>query len=93
MGLGRILGRLVGRAGVAVGRVRPTLPPGTHAFVSQEDVYGSSWRIRYARDGEDPTPDRPLVTGSPPFTDQGLAYAYLRWVEGGPEPDLPTGRW
>lgn len=91
MGIGRFFSKLAGRARVAIGADRPTLPPGAHAFVSQEDVYGSSWRIRYAMAGEDPTPERPLVLGSPPFINQALAYRYLDWVNGGPAFEYPPG--
>ena len=91
MGVGRFLSKLVGHARVLAGADRPTLPAGAHAFVSQEDVYGSSWRIRYAMQGEDPTPDRPLVLGSPPFTSQIYAYRYLDWVNGGPPFEYPPG--
>ena len=82
MGVGRFLHSLVHGAKVLVGKDRPTIPAGATAFVSQEDVYGSSWRIRYKMPGEDPMPARPLVPTSPPFEDQGQAYRYLAWLNG-----------
>jgi hypothetical protein len=58
---------------------RPTVPAGFKAYVAMDGV---KWSVRL-------TPGNKRI--SPSFVHQVNAYAYLDWIEGGPEFRYPEG--